>query len=243
MPDDEPTHAGPDLTELLLETETLEDFLEAVAVRALARTPTAGGCGITLNRQGRPMTVASAGESALQLDEKQYGLDDGPCLQALRQGEEVSVTDMLDEQRWGSYPSDAVTYGARSSFSLPIAAHTDTAGALNLYSPKCDGFAEADLGLLRTLAAQATGAIALAQRIADVKEFAEDMQTGLRHRTVIDQALGIVMGQRHCDAEQAFAVLRGASQNRNIKLRELCTELVTTIGGRPPQDGGFHPRP
>ncbi len=131
----------------------------------------------------------------------------------------------------------------RSSISLPIAAHTHTAGALNLYSAKPDGFADADLAGLRLIAAQATGAIALAQRIADAQEFAGDLETAMRSRSVIDQAIGAIMAQQRCDAEQAFGILRSASQHRNIKLRDLCRDLVTSIGGRPPQDGGVRPGP
>ncbi|WEV24268.1 GAF and ANTAR domain-containing protein [Streptomyces sp. 71268] len=233
----------PHVTDLLLETDSLEGFLDTLADHALARTPAADGCGITLSREGRFLTVASAGRSARDLDEKQYGLDDGPCLQALRNGEEFMIADMLGEQRWDPYPAHAVARGTRSSLSLPIAAHTHTAGALNLYSPKPDGFAETDLTGLRLIAAQATGAIALAQRIADAQRFANDLETAMRSRSIIDQAIGIIMGQQRCDAEKAFGILRGASQNRNIKLRDLCRDLVTSVGGRPPQDGGLRPRP
>lgn len=81
------------------------------------------------------------------------------------------------------------------------------------------------------------------QRITDAEEFAGHLQTTLRSRTVFDQAIGIVMGQRQCDAEAAFSVLRGASQNRNIKLRNVCGELVATIGGGPPRNEGLRPRP
>ncbi|MGW7281816.1 GAF and ANTAR domain-containing protein [Streptomyces sp. NPDC054844] len=231
------------VTDFLLETDSLEGFLDTLADHALTRTSAANGCGITISREGRFLTVASAGRTALDLDEKQYGLDDGPCLQALRTGEEVMVADMLGDQRWDSYPAHAVASGTRSSMSLPIAAHTHTAGALNLYSPKPDGFADADLAGLRLIAAQATGAIALAQRIADAQEFASDLETAMRSRSVIDQAIGAIMAQQRCDAEQAFGILRSASQNRNIKLRDLCRDLVTSIGGRPPQDGGMRPRP
>ncbi|MEE1930191.1 GAF and ANTAR domain-containing protein [Streptomyces sp. TRM 70351] len=236
-------HDGPDLTSLLLETDSLDGFLDALAAHALACTPTARGCGITVSREGRPVTVASAGSSATELDEKQYGLDDGPCLRALRLGEEIMVPDMLAERRWGPYPSYAVASGVRSSFSVPVAARTHTAGALNLYSAEPEGFAESDVTRLRGIAAEATGAIALAQRISDAQEFAEHLQTALASRTVIDQAIGIIMGQRRCDAEQAFDVLRGASQNRNVKLRDLCADLVTNVGGRPPQERGLRPRP
>ncbi|WP_093802134.1 GAF and ANTAR domain-containing protein [Streptomyces sp. Wb2n-11] len=237
------TYDGPHVTELLLESDSLDGFLDGLTELALARVPVANGCGLTLSREGRHLTVASAGTSARDLDEKQYGLDDGPCLQALRQGEEVVVTDMLGEQRWGPYPAHAMASGTRSSLSMPIAPHTHTAGALNLYSPKPDGFADEDRQLLRSLAAQATGAIALAQRIADAQEFANDLETALRSRTVIDQAIGIIMGQRRCDAEQAFTILRTASQHRNIKLRDLCAELVASIGGRPPKEDRLRPRP
>ncbi|WND40473.1 GAF and ANTAR domain-containing protein [Streptomyces sp. BB1-1-1] len=217
--------------------------MDTLADHALTRTPAANGCGITISREDRFLTVASAGRTALDLDEKQYGLDDGPCLQALRTGEEVLVADMLGEQRWDSYPAHAVACGTRSSISLPIAAHTHTAGALNLYSAKPDGFADADLAGLRLIAAQATGALALAQRIADAQEFAGDLETAMRSRSVIDQAIGAIMAQQRCDAEQAFGILRSASQHRNVKLRDLCRDLVTSIGGRPPQDGGVRPRP
>jgi GAF domain-containing protein len=237
-------YALPDVTSLLLSTDSLEQFLQVLADGALAMAPMAQGVGITLERQRRPLTVVSAGTSAPDLDEAQYGQDDGPCLQALRTGAEVVVADMLDEDRWGPYPAYAAACGTRSSFSLPIAAHTHTAGALNLYSPKVSGFADADLAGLRALAAQATGAIALAQRIADARQYAADLQTAMESRSIIDQAIGVIMGRQRCGADEAFNLLRTASQRRNIKLRDVCAELIKDIGGGPPSPGrALRPRP
>ncbi|MFJ7147606.1 GAF and ANTAR domain-containing protein [Streptomyces sp. NPDC100445] len=234
----------PDLTSVLLSTDSVERFLQVLADRALTLAPAAQGAGITLERRGRPLTVVSSGTGAPELDEAQYGQDDGPCLQALRTGEEVDVGDMLDEPRWGPYPAYAAARGTRSSLSLPIAAHTHTAGALNLYSPKAPGFADADLTGLRSLAAQATGAIALAQRLADAREYADDLRAAMESRAVIDQAIGVIMGRRGCRAEEAFGLLRAASQRRNVKLRDLCGELLTSVGGGPPTDGRpLRPRP
>lgn len=232
----------PDTTALLLETESLDHFLRALAESALDVAGEADGCGITLERQGRPVTVSSAGETATKLDEAQYGQDDGPCLQAMRTGLEVSVPDTLREKRWGGYPAYAAACGARSSLSLPIAPHSHTAGALNLYAPQPFAFDTVDLAPLRLLAAEATGAIALAQRIADSEEFAADLEAALRSRTVIDQAIGVIMGQQRCTAEKAFEVLRTASQHRNVKLRELCAELITNIVGVQPPDSRIRPR-
>jgi GAF domain-containing protein len=226
----------------LLETESLEDFLQSLADAALELAG-AEGVGVTIERDHRPLTVVSAGPAAHKLDEKQYGQDDGPCLQALRTGEEVAVEDMIHETRWGDYPAYAAACGICSSFSLPIAAHTHTAGALNLYAAPPAAFRDTDLSALRTVAAQATGAIALAQRIADTQAFAGQMQTAMHSRGVIDQALGVVMGQRRCTADEAFGILRSASQHRNIKLRDLCTEMITNLTGRPPTVSELRPRP
>ncbi|MFH8883586.1 GAF and ANTAR domain-containing protein [Streptomyces californicus] len=238
------TPGPPDLVSLLLDTDTLDDFLEALARAALLMSPGADGCGVTLERQGRPLTVASAGVSAPPLDEAQYGQDDGPCLEALREGHEVSVGDMREENRWNGYPAFAVASGTLSSLSLPVAAHSHTAGALNLYSPKENGFADIDLGALRALAAQVTGAVALAQRLADTRTFTEDLEAALQSRAVIDQAAGIVMQQRRCTSEEALRILRTASQHRNVKLRDLCTQLVASVSGGPPPEGGrLRPRP
>jgi ANTAR domain len=48
----------------------------------------------------------------------------------------------------------------------------------------------------------------------------------LSSRSVIDQAIGIVMAQQGGGPEDAFAALRTISQRRNIKLRTIAAELV-----------------
>ena len=52
---------------------------------------------------------------------------------------------------------------------------------------------------------------------------------------MIDQALGIVMAREQCTQAHAFAILRSASQNRNVKLRDIASAIVTSVSGEPPQ--------
>jgi GAF domain-containing protein len=170
----------------------------------------------------------------LRLDEKQYAQNDGPCL--------ISILEMLDEERWGAFPAYAAGSGTRSSLSLPIAAHTHTAGALNLYAAKPDAFATADLAALRSIASQATGAIALAQRITDTQDFVTDLQRALESRGVIDRAIEVIMAQQQCGPDRAFALLRSASQHRNVRLRDVCAQPVARYGDHG-DDDPLHPRP
>ena len=53
-------------------------------------------------------------------------------------------------------------------------------------------------------------------------------------RRTIDQAIGVVMGQNRCDAETAFTTLRSASQNRNVKLRDVAAGVLLSVSSAPP---------
>lgn len=70
----------------------------------------------------------------------------------------------------------------------------------------------------------------LGQDAAQLARLAESVAT----RSVIDQALGVLMDQNRCDAGQAFETLRRASNNRNVKLRDLAAEIVASVAERPP---------
>ncbi|MFJ8142737.1 GAF and ANTAR domain-containing protein [Streptomyces sp. NPDC096013] len=228
-----PDPAVPDLTALLLTTRTLEAFLTALADTVVDLAPGCDGCGITLEREGLLLTVASSGTSARQLDEEQYGQNDGPCLQALRTGQEIFVQDTRTDRRWGEYPAYAAAAGTRSSLSLPIAARTHTPGAINLYASAPDAFADADLSVLRAIAAEATGAIAMAQRLADVSAFNDELQTVLATRTLIDRATGITMARNGCTYDEALASLKDVARQHDTTLREVSAALVRHYGEPP----------
>jgi GAF domain-containing protein len=229
----------PELVSLLLTTRSVEDFLGELA-RAAAGALDAS-CGITVRRDGRPMTVASSDALANQVDEVQYGAGQGPCLQSLATGQVVSVPDLAVEQRWDGYPAHALAYGIGSSLSLPMSTDSQTIGALNLYSRAAHAFDEpADLTRSAALAGQGSAVLSVALRQAQQAQLSEQLREALSSRSVIDQAIGILMAQQRCTARAAFAVLRGASQNRNRKLRDIATDVVTSIGGPPETPPAFN---
>jgi GAF domain-containing protein len=227
-----------ELQGLLLATPGIEEFLQELAVLS-ARTVANGlSCGITLQPDGRPLTVAASDSRAAQVDEAQYGLDQGPCLQALRTGQQVLIEDMAGEARWGGFAARAAANGIRSCLSMPLAAE-GIRGALNLYSPEPRTFGAAETRRAETFAASAAGALALAARQASYAALTDQLRAALASRSVIDQAIGIIMAQERCPAAQAFAILRAASHNRNVKLREIARGIVTSISGAPPEPTPF----
>jgi AmiR/NasT family two-component response regulator len=58
----------------------------------------------------------------------------------------------------------------------------------------------------------------------------------LTSRSIIDQAIGILMAQQRCSAGAAFEILRSASQGRNTKLRTIAADIVRAVGGSADDD-------
>jgi ANTAR domain len=75
------------------------------------------------------------------------------------------------------------------------------------------------VGVGRAWSAVGDGGDQTFQRGPDPQPGGRAAVAALSGRAVIDQALGIIMGQRRCSADEAFGVLREVSQTSNVKLR------------------------
>jgi GAF domain-containing protein len=128
----------------------------------------------------------------------------------------------------------AAAHGIRSTLSVPLVAEGKQIGALNLYGPVPDAFGADEIRRAESLAANAAGALALAVRQAATVDLTSQLRAALASRAVIDQAIGVIMAQERCSQAEAFAILRAASQNRNVKLRTVATQIVTSVAGQPP---------
>jgi hypothetical protein len=60
---------------------------------------------------------------------------------------------------------------------------------------------------------------------------------------VIEQAKGILMAQQQCGPEEAFDLLRRASQCANVKLHVLAAQIVAQVASPPAETGAQHTRP
>ena len=121
------------------------------------------------------------------------------------------------------------------SLSVPVSHGAQVLAALNLYSRAPRSFTPVERDRARGFADRAAGGVAIALKLARRAELTDDLQAALAGRAIIDQALGIIMGQRRCSADEAFAVLREVSQTGNIKLREVAARLITVTTGQPPR--------
>lgn len=179
---------------------------------------------------GPPTTLAATSPLAVEMDQLQIDAGEGPCLSSAHSGATVYATDLIEDARWSEFGRRAVDAGVRSV--LAHALLRPTPGALNLYASLPDAFgahARAQALLFATLARLALDS---AEGRAHDEERAANFTEALRTRELIGQAQGILIERERITSEQAFAVLRQASQHLNVKLREVAATLVET-GERP----------
>jgi transcriptional regulator with GAF, ATPase, and Fis domain len=231
-----------ELQALLLGADTLHGFLDRLAQLTTRALPEGSSCGVTVRQDSRPVTLAASDDWTLRVDQLQYDLGEGPCVDTLATGKVNYILDTTTEVRWAGFCRAVHEYGVHSCLGLPLTSPTGLMGCYNLYSTRRDGFGEESRGQLKVFAGNAAGAVAVALKLADQAQLSEDMHQALTSRAVIDRAIGILMAQQRCDAETAFDLLQRASQNRNLKLRELAAEIVTAVSGKSPEPGTFQPR-
>ncbi|SNR61523.1 GAF and ANTAR domain-containing protein [Blastococcus mobilis] len=217
-----------DLARVVLADRTLEEVLGEITALASRGIPGAEATSITLLRDDKAFTAAYDGEMALAADELQYERGHGPCMDAGRGGVVLRIDDMNTEQRWPEYVSHVRTNTpVRGSLSVPLPYQGSTIGALNVYSSRPAAFAPPE-SLAAGLEVAETIAVAVANADAHWRlgEQTRNMRLAMDSRAVIEQAKGVLMAQRHVDAEQAFEVLREASQRYNRKLRDIAQGIV-----------------
>jgi GAF domain-containing protein len=198
--------------------------------RPSAIDPAAAG-----NRSFNPTVATDV--FAAELDALQRRSGQGPGLAAMAGAATFYAEDLADDDRWPLFGPEAAARGVRSLLSLPLVGENPV-GALNLYAqyPQAFGVIDRARGLL--LAAVAGLALGSAQTHEDDERRSVNLQAALATRELVGQAQGILMERERITADQAFDILRRASQHLNRRLREVAQTLIET-GERP--DTGRRP--
>jgi GAF domain-containing protein len=222
----QPQDAFAELAKITLADHSLADVMEKVAALAKRTIPGASEVSVTLLDRGNASTVAFTGQLAIDLDERQYAKGHGPCLDCIEGGEPIRIDSMSTEQRWADWTSEASTHGAGSSMSIPVPVQREVSAALNVYGVEEQAFDDDAAELALTFAAYAGVALANMHLYEAQGQVAEQLQAAMQSRAVIEQAKGILMGERRCNADEAFNILVRLSQETNRKLREVAEALV-----------------
>jgi GAF domain-containing protein len=218
-------------------TSTIDGFeqelreLTAIASRFMPDRPTMS---LALLAERGLRTVARTEDRAEVLDRLQADLGESPFLDAVTTGQAVSAADLANESRWPRCTARLVEQGVRGLHVEPVGAEGQVLGAFTLYSGTAGEVAAETRSAVRLAAAHVGILHRMALKAARMTEVATQLREALATREIIDQALGIVMGQHRCTAHDAFDILRRISQHQNRKLYEVAFDLVREVSGSPP---------
>jgi GAF domain-containing protein len=205
------------------EPSTLAETLDAIVHAARCSVPGIDAVSISAwNRDGAMETVAGTDQLAWELDEVQYRLGEGPCVDTLR-GERVLLAEHLrHRQEWPRYVQHAVREGVRSQLGLQLSVDEKNLGGLNLYSTSVETLHPESEQVADPFATHAALALRRAREV-------HHLNTAMDSRKVIGQAIGMVMERYRVPEDRAFMFLVRASSTSNIKLRDIAQDMVDQL--------------
>ncbi|HCT75050.1 MAG TPA: transcriptional regulator, partial [Micromonosporaceae bacterium] len=142
-------------------------------------------------------------------------------------GEPATDPDLaVPDARWPLFAGRAREAGFASAHALPLRLRQQVIGVLNLFYSQPGALDPDDAQICQALADVAT--IGLLQERAARHQglVAEQLQTALNSRVIIEQAKGVLAERLNLSMDDAFAKLRGHSRSHNILLSRLAHDVV-----------------
>lgn len=172
-----------------------------------------------VHARNRIETAVATSPRVTEAHDLQIKHGEGPCLEALEDGEAYMSGDVEHDERFPKWGPAVAKLGYHSVLSLPLATRARKYGSLNLYNEDHDAFDEDDFAVTQIFSRHAAVALAAAHE-------QHGLQVAIDARKLIGQAQGILMERFDIDADRAFDFLRRQSQDHNIKLRDVAAWIV-----------------
>ncbi|MEP6852282.1 MAG: ANTAR domain-containing protein [bacterium] len=209
------------LTDHLHASPEVDDVLRRLVELATKTVPDCRWASVGEMSGGLLRTAAASDDVAVRLDALHQAVGDGPGLSAITSDDIVVVDDLLTDTRWPAFCREAASCdGVRSVMSFRIARQRPS--AFCLYSPVPAAFS-VDYVAGSIFAAHTHAALVQ----ADAERRALNLDVALDSNRRIGMALGILMHSYGITEEQAFATLKKASQDMNIKMRDIALKVAS----------------
>jgi len=200
--------------------------LQLICRRAAALVAGAEHAAISRGRDGKFETVGSTSDLPPKVDQIQYDLGSGPCVDAAVHEEIYRTGSLATDPRWPEFGRRAsAEYGISSMLSVRLYLEDDDlVAALNLYATAADAFEPSDEALLLLFATHASAALTNAR----LHEQVQHLERALRSNRGIGMAIGVLMSSYKITQSEAFDLLRMASQHTHRKLVDVAYGVTET---------------
>ena len=211
-----------EVADTLADEFDLIDFLHRLTIHVVEVTGTAEAGVIMVDGQQGLSHVAASSEDARLLELLQVRNLEGPCVESVRTGEPVLVSDLAGTvERWPLFAPLASSFGFRSAHPFPMRLRDQVIGALNVFGHSPDGLSVEDVPVVQSMADVSTIAILHEQSLRRAKALTEQLQFALNSRVTIEQAKGAVARALHVGVDEAFEILRAHARSERMLLTDL----------------------
>jgi GAF domain-containing protein len=201
------------------------------AVHAAKQLFDADASGIMLADIDGQLRWASASDQRAQtLEDNQEVFAAGPCMQAFTTAKPAVMHDATVERRWGEITLTFVEVHIRSGLSVPVELGGGPIGTLDVYAADPRGWDDTEVTALQAYAGVVASLLGAAAKAELTDALAQQLQTALESRGLIEQAKGALMARERLDEQEAFTHLRRAARSSGRKLSEVAAEVAA---GRP----------
>lgn len=187
------------------------------------------GAGIMLMSGDVPRgSVCTTNEVSALIEQLQYDLGEGPCVDAYHHDHPVLEADLVHPSsiRWPAFRGPAIDAGVRAIFGFPLRVGAVRLGALNLYRNEVGDLTDGQHSDALVMADVAAQALLVSQADAPPGRLAEDLESGAEFQFVVHQASGMVAVQLDVSVMHALLRMRAHAFGNDRSLTSVAEDVV-----------------
>jgi hypothetical protein len=207
--------------------------------RLCVRRAAVDGAGVSVvAAAGALSTLCATDDASASIEETQFTLGVGPCIDAHRSGVPLLLDDLealpIDvDERWPGFTPAVHATGARALFALPLRIGAIVVGAMDLYRRTPGPLTDVQLAA----ALLAADAVALTLLGLDLPEGGDLTGRSSALRIEVHQAAGMVVEQLDVPIESALLILRSTAYARGVPVDDVAADVVAGRLRFPTEDG------
>ena len=187
------------------------------------------GVGLAVVGPDGPVAVLAATSGhAQQMEDLQFALGEGPCVDAARLGRPVLIADLssLAAQRWTAFTPEAAAAGVQAAFTFPLHVGAIGIGVLDLYRTTPGGLSDSELGQALAFADAAIAVLLHLQDRAGGSTAGNEVVRAVDRRAVVHQATGLISVQLDVSLAVALLRLRAHAYAAGRSILEVAADVV-----------------
>jgi GAF domain-containing protein len=217
-----------EFADTLIDDYDVIEFLLMVTNRT-AELIGASDVGLLLaDQRGRLQFMAASNEDVKRLELFQVQVNEGPCFDAFQTGQPVVNADLQDAgDRWPHFAPRAAADGYRSAHAFPLRLRHDVIGAIGVFGTDVGHWESTEIHIAQALAHVATIGLLQERAVRRGEVLAEQLQSALNSRIVIEQAKGAIAQHRNVSVDDAFLMLRDHARRTKRRLGDVAHAALT----------------